>query len=745
MAENHHLDPEPPLVRDLSRWAAAVLLAATIVGFYWKLVLTNQYTWLGGQDTANQVLPWFQFQAGEWHLGHIPLWDPNSYGGQPLLGQAQPGVAYPLNWLLFAMPLRGGWMKQIYLHWYFVVIHLMAAWFAYKLCRELGCRRAASVLGGTVFSLSGWLGSTEWPQMINGAVWAPLVYLYLLRVWRGRQPWLNAVLAGFFLGMAWLSGHHQIPIFISLSCGGAWLWMLAGKLRTGWRRWAGAFFIFWVLAVSTAAVQILPAEEYGRQSVRWVGAPEPLGWDQKVPYSVHAEYGLQPVSLLGVLFPGWAIHSEPFLGAATFTLALLGVACAWQRWETRLFSAIALGGVLFSLSSFDVLHGVIYSLVPLVDKARSPSMSIFLLGLAGSVLAAIGLDALADGLGGVWLRRAAWTALGLGAAVFAVRFAVIIAQRPAMPGEQRDLMTGLAALLLALWLHAVRGRQMSWRAAAMCVLGLFLVEVTGMNNFHFPHIDDKVGMATLSALSGNSDIARFLRQRPGLRRVDIDSSAIAYNFGDWYGLPQSGGYLASLTRNVRDLGSNEFAVKRLMGIAYAVAKEPTDFHKTEVFTGQSGLKVYENRDVMPRAFAVHQVDTLAEPARALETLNRIAPEMEKRAFVYGTAPPVAACAAPDEVYVRTYTPNRVELAAKLGCRGLVVLADTYFSGWKARVDGRDAALYEVDGLVRGVVVDAGAHRVEFVYRPLSVMTGGAASLASLLLAGACLALSKRRR
>ncbi|MGC4053863.1 MAG: hypothetical protein QM757_32645 [Paludibaculum sp.] len=197
----------------MSRWAAAVLLIAVIVGFYWRIVFTDQYTWLGGEDTASQVLPWYQFEAGEWHRGHIPLWDPNLFGGQPLLAQAQPGVAYPLNWILFSLPLRDGWMKQVYLHWYFVVIHLMAAWFAYKLCRELGCRRAAAVFGGAVFSLSGWVGVNEWPQMLNGAVWAPLVYLYMIRAMRGRRPWDNCILSGFFLGMAWLSGHHQIPIF----------------------------------------------------------------------------------------------------------------------------------------------------------------------------------------------------------------------------------------------------------------------------------------------------------------------------------------------------------------------------------------------------------------------------------------------------------------------------------------------------------------------------------------------------
>src|SRR5262245_54739901 len=148
------------------------LLFLLCVGFYWKLVLTDQFTWIEGPDLANQVLPWFQFQAGEWHKGRFPLWDPYQWGGQPLLAQGQPGAAYPPNWILFSLPLRNGWIRQSFLHWYYVLIHFQAVASAYWLCRDLGRTRRASLLAGVVFGLSGYVGVTSWPQMINGAVWA---------------------------------------------------------------------------------------------------------------------------------------------------------------------------------------------------------------------------------------------------------------------------------------------------------------------------------------------------------------------------------------------------------------------------------------------------------------------------------------------------------------------------------------------------------------------------------------------
>ena len=73
----------------MSRVAAPAFLALLVILFNWKLVLTDQYTWLESVDITTQVLPWFQFQASEWHAGRIPLWDPHAWGGQSLIGQAQ--------------------------------------------------------------------------------------------------------------------------------------------------------------------------------------------------------------------------------------------------------------------------------------------------------------------------------------------------------------------------------------------------------------------------------------------------------------------------------------------------------------------------------------------------------------------------------------------------------------------------------------------------------------------------------
>jgi hypothetical protein len=152
-----------------------------MVAIFWKVTFTDQYTWMDSPDFTNQILPWYQFQASEWHNGQFPLWDPHEWGGQSLPGQMITGAMYPLNWIVYALPLHNGWIRQEVIHWYYVAIHYMAALFCFYLLRDLKRSFAASIFGAAAFATGGFFLDIGWPQMLNGAVWAPLVFLFLLR------------------------------------------------------------------------------------------------------------------------------------------------------------------------------------------------------------------------------------------------------------------------------------------------------------------------------------------------------------------------------------------------------------------------------------------------------------------------------------------------------------------------------------------------------------------------------------
>src|ERR1051326_2000264 len=210
-----------------SKLAGPALLFVIIGAIFWKLALTNQYTWANSPDIGNQVLPWYQFQAGVWHKGGFPLWNPHEWGGQTMVGQMITGAAYPFNWIFFLMPLHHGWIALKVMNWYGIAIHYTAALFCYFLLRDLKRGFAASLLGSIAFAAGGYFATVTFPPMQNGAVWTPLVFMFALRAIRGERPRTNAALSGMFLGVSLLSGHHQVPIFIGQAMAGVWLYHLA--------------------------------------------------------------------------------------------------------------------------------------------------------------------------------------------------------------------------------------------------------------------------------------------------------------------------------------------------------------------------------------------------------------------------------------------------------------------------------------------------------------------------------------
>ena len=373
------------------RWrtpAALLLLLGLTAGFYWKLTVSRDWTWLEGSDLANLVRPWLDYEAREVHAGHLPLWDPYEWGGHTLIGQVQPGITNPLNWILFAMPLEGGHIPVTTLHWYWVLIHWLGAVFCYALCRDLGARFTASILGASIFALAGFLGHTDWPQILMSTIWVPLVLLFFARVVRGRTPLASSALCGAALGMAFLSGHHVVPTFTMVLMAALWL----AYLLPGWRslaRWShGALFAaVWLLV---AAVQVLPAIEYARQSFRWAGAPEPLRWGEPVPFAVHAQYSLGWPSVAGIVWPGISLLANPHVGIVAVALALAALWRLRRDTRARWFGAVAAGGLLLALGKDFPLYWLIYRFVPMVEKAREPAMAIVLAQVGIAVLAALG-------------------------------------------------------------------------------------------------------------------------------------------------------------------------------------------------------------------------------------------------------------------------------------------------------------------------------------------------------------------
>jgi hypothetical protein len=721
-------------VRRYSVVLGSSVLFLIVTGFFWKL-LTKQYTWMDQPDMAYQVLPWYQFQSVAWHRGEFPLWDPHVWAGQPLIGQLQPGAAYPLNWPLFLAPLKDGHIQPVWMNAYYILTHFLAALFCYWLCRDLGRSRSASMLSGLAFALAGVVGSLGWPQMLNGAIWIPLVLIFFLRSARGERRLTNAALCGTFLGVSFLSGHHQIPTFTSLMMIGLWAVEV-------WRRRARAiapFLLFSLFAVLLSAFQGLPAYEYGLRSIRWVGSQNPVFWAQAVPYSVHEQNSLLPLGLLGLVLPN-ITGQDAFVGLAVLTLAAAGFLLAFRFAEVRLLGVVCVCGVLFALGGFSVFHGVMYLLVPMVEKARTPTMALVIVQFALAVVAAYGLDALRTASLGRWwigvlvtLGVLPWPALAIAISVRA----------EASREYERFAVLAIVALALAGILHAWKSRRISDRTAISMLFVTVLFELGTVTTANYRHREAPGGY--LAELHSNRDIIDFLRSQPDFVRLEVDTKAVPYNIGDWDGIDQFRAYLGGMTSNIApfevDRLNRGTLAPMLFALNYYAGREPLRPSQQEVFTGKSGVKLFRNPEAFPRIWTVHEVIGVGDPA----LISRLkSADLRRQVFVrQDVVPKLDTCAASDNVRIVQRSDAGITAEVRMACRGIVIFSETFYPGWQAAVDKRPAKIHEAYGVLRGVVVDGGAHRIEMRYRPGSVYWGAFLTAAGFIAACAMALISRR--
>ncbi|MBI4892199.1 MAG: YfhO family protein [Acidobacteria bacterium] len=91
------------------------------------------------------------------------------------------------------------------------------------------------------------------------------------------------------------------------------------------------------------------------------------------------------------------------------------------------------------------------------------------------------------------------------------------------------------------------------------------------------------------------------------------------------------------------------------------------------------------------------------------------------------------------------TEGRVEVRYSAASPSLLRLADPWYPGWKASVDGKPVALLRVNHALMGAVVPAGYHEAVFEYEPQHFQRGMQITLGSLLVLLLTLAASRPHR
>jgi hypothetical protein len=172
----------------------------------------------------------------------------------------------------------------------------------------------------------------------------------------------------------------------------------------------------------------------------------------------------------------------------------------------------------------------------------------------------------------------------------------------------------------------------------------------------------------------------------------------------------------------------------------------------------AGVRIYENRAALPRVRIAHRAVAVPDAAAARHALQDAwrgathAAERPRQPVILepaadGSVPPSMDAPAPSGESVRLVADesDALRIEARLAAPGYVVIADTYYPGWRASVDGADAPIHPADLMFRAVAVPAGAHVVELRYQPTSFRVGLFVAAGALLAIGLLAASAVGRR
>jgi len=146
------------------------------------------------------------------------------------------------------------------------------------------------------------------------------------------------------------------------------------------------------------------------------------------------------------------------------------------------------------------------------------------------------------------------------------------------------------------------------------------------------------------------------------------------------------------------------------------------------------VQIYENRDAQPRAFLASAILPVTGQDEAIATMKQVAADAAKTAVVEDVSLAQAQSVSSGGGTVQFIKSAATDVTLDVAARSpsFLVLADSYYPGWEATIDGRGSQIFATDLAFEGVFVPAGTHRIEFHYGPQSFRVGLVIALLALV-------------
>ncbi len=745
--------------------------------------LVDERAVLGGPGTDNELHFYASRSFGfrEMAAGRLAGWNPHTYSGAPYLGAMQAALLYPPNLIFLALPPALG------INWS-IAIHLcLVAGLTFAWARMHGVSREGGFLAGCMAALGGGCFLHVYAGHLSNLctmAWAPMVFMAIdgivatvpRRRYRSAAYWCLMGIVG--VGMQVFAGHPQYLFYTAVAA------VLYSALRVGvgfftdregppkaavsqaWPAsgngrnvrgfgWAGlALCTLYPLGAALGAAQLLPGIATSAETIR--SAP--------VPFSFASMFGFPPENLLTIVAPtvfGDMKHvpywGRCYLWEMCLYVGVVGAGlaayAAWPRGERqagaephRAVVPLCMIGLLLllALGNNTPLFSLLYHHVPGFGKFRGISKFAFQASLFIALLGGMGYDRLKRDGAAASFRAAVFigAALGLTAGVLVlfadfgpVLRAMLASQESYLPpaaltdpGFLRQARLGAAQALLAAGATAAAfGALVHVLPKHEAVIHLVLGLAVGELGLFAAHGCDRSPVGNVP----RPEIVRFLAEHPGEYRVLDLTNPDAAMAGGYHGI---WGYAPDLTRRYGELIAFTQDVNPDEATPYVNFTRIDPLYKMlrlkyGFLPGEQGIRVVEASDPLPRVLLVPACRVLADRDAIFAALRDPAFDPSREVILEEEPNPApgAGSRGSGRVHVVSDTGDTVTIEAETDAPAILVVTDTYASGWKARpLSGSAQADYHLlpaNYALRAIPLAAGRHSIVMEYRPPSFRVG----------------------
>ena len=680
-----------------------------------------------GLDYVLFYKPNFKFLVEAVKAGHLPLWNPYVGLGRPFLADLQNAVFYPPVYLLLIGPQLGLFL----LTWF----HCLLAVFGMRqLAQSLGCDKVQSYLVAFAFLLCGAVA----PRLLVGQImyfcavaYVPLLFWYATRAeeWQARAiaKWAAVLALQFLCGhpqVFWLSSVGQSIFLFSRTLQSPVRKSLASAFRA---QFQFALALLWCAAL--VAVVLLPFLELVRHGNRSSVSHEFVNYVRLGGIDFFGLFTRPPSDSA----PGW--EQCLFIGLGLLVPGLTGLTHVNDR-NVRGILGLVLISTLIAIGDSTPFFYLFYEFLPGFTNFRIPARAGLLIDF-GLLLAA-----------GLWLTKPD-AGRRSKIAIFSVTVLILGWTAAFFPFHRSSGQTlPLAPLAFTLLLVASlcwmamgakgRGSRMLRNALA----GLIIIQAFELGSSIFYQRRTYAFKNVLGVPTDYFQHARvvnvlvnagLLRPNQPPPRLCLPNNMVHFNYGMIHGFSHCDAYTSLFLKRPWDYmhAITGVAAPALNNTSLAPGvydRYPFPFTDLGLVLGTDGRgNLVVNDHPAPRVYLVYSASppmAYSDILAKLKTGHRI----HQTALVetpLSTELPSRDSIPLSAVSIRSFEPDSLLLDVESKEDGLLVLAEAWYPGWKAQINGKVCDAIPVNGWMRAYPVPAGRYTVAVYFRQNYLSAGAA--------------------